>query len=124
MQTLSPGNTTRSALSVDTVLNLPHRPRRLRQSPAIRALVSETFLRAEDFVQPFFIIDGNDSNEDVPSMPGVRRLTINTLLKRMQGMLKAGHPFDCYFSQTRFFFKISSRGRSFKPGYTCFACGS
>ncbi|OIO59832.1 MAG: porphobilinogen synthase [Verrucomicrobia bacterium CG_4_10_14_3_um_filter_43_23] len=91
MQTFSPCDIkTPSGLSLDAVLDLPHRPRRLRQKAAVRALVAETFLRAEDFVQPFFIIEGNGPNEAVPSMPGVDRLTINTLLQECEACLKLG----------------------------------
>ena len=49
------------------------RPRRLRQTPAFRALVEETVLRVEDLIQPLFIIEGNGDPEPISSMPGQLR---------------------------------------------------
>jgi len=55
------------------------RPRRLRRDEATRALVAEHRLHPSDFILPVFIIDGHDRAEDVASMPGVQRLTVDRL---------------------------------------------
>lgn len=56
------------------------RPRRNRKSPAIRALVSENTLSASDFIYPLFIHEGAD-DQDIESMPGCKRWSLNGLLK-------------------------------------------
>ena len=57
-------------------LALTRRPRRLRRTPAVRALVEETMLRPQDFIAPLFVVDGKGKPEPVASMPGVMRRSI------------------------------------------------
>ncbi|WP_334319130.1 porphobilinogen synthase [Termitidicoccus mucosus] len=71
-------------------LDLPVRPRRLRRTAGIRALVEETTLRPADFIAPLFVIDGKAAPEPVGSMPGVERLNIADLVKECRGLLKTG----------------------------------
>lgn len=61
-------------------LNLPHRPRRNRKSPAVRGLVRETLLHPSDFIYPLFL---HDSPEDVAidSMPGCHRWSLDGLVR-------------------------------------------
>src|SRR5271154_1581044 len=61
-------------------LDLIRRPRRNRQSAAIRALVRETRVHADDLIQPLFVKDGNGAPETVGSMPGMERLSVKSLL--------------------------------------------
>ena len=70
-------------------LYLPVRPRRLRQSSAIRRLVAETHWLAGDLVYPLFVQDEKESAE-VASMPGVRRHSIDSLLQECEQALAAG----------------------------------
>ena len=61
-------------------MNLPHRPRRNRRTPAIRSLVRETSLSPADFILPvFFHEDAVDT--PIASMPGVTRWSIESLVK-------------------------------------------
>ena len=55
------------------------RHRRLRQTANMRALVRENHLRAEDFIYPIFIIEGNNIKNEVSSMPGVFQFSIDRL---------------------------------------------
>ena len=57
------------------------RPRRLRRDAAIRALVREHEVRASDLILPVFILDGVQQVQDVASMPGVQRRSIDELFK-------------------------------------------
>ncbi|MEX3515318.1 MULTISPECIES: porphobilinogen synthase [unclassified Corynebacterium] len=66
------------------------RPRRLRQSPAMREMVAETHLQPADFILPMFIADGIDSPREIPSMPGVYQHTEDSLLKAAHEALDAG----------------------------------
>ena len=70
-------------------LYLPVRPRRLRQSNAIRQLVAETRLLPGDLVYPLFVHDETESAE-VPSMPGVFRHSVDSLVRECDEALAAG----------------------------------
>jgi porphobilinogen synthase len=71
-------------------LNLLHRPRRLRRTAGLRALVEDTVLRPSDLIAPLFVVDGKGRPEPIPSMPGVFRLPIPDLVKECRGLLKLG----------------------------------
>ena len=58
-------------------LNLTHRLRRLRGSPAIRDLVRETRLTPESLVYPLFVCSGDAVRREVTSMPGVFQLSVD-----------------------------------------------
>jgi porphobilinogen synthase len=56
----------------------PHsRPRRLRRTPWIRAMVAEARLSPADLIWPIFVRDGEDLEQPVASLPGVARLSID-----------------------------------------------
>src|SRR5258708_31743624 len=71
-------------------LDLIRRPRRNRQSAAIRALVRETRTHADDLIQPLFAKDGNGLPEAVGAMPGVERLSVRSLLKEVAELAELG----------------------------------
>jgi porphobilinogen synthase len=70
-------------------LHLPIRPRRLRQSSAIRRLVAETHLSRADLIYPVFVHDQAKSAE-VPSMPGVLRHSIDSVVRECEESFAAG----------------------------------
>lgn len=61
-------------------LHNPIRPRRLRQSQSVRNMVRETNFGVEHLVQPYFVVEGFEERQVVPSMPGVFRLSVDQLL--------------------------------------------
>ena len=67
-----------------------NRPRRLRTGKIIRELVAETHLTKSMFVQPFFVLKGENKTENIPSMPGISRLTSDLLIKEVDQLLKRG----------------------------------
>ncbi|ORB31315.1 porphobilinogen synthase [Mycolicibacterium parafortuitum] len=67
-----------------------HRPRRLRTSPAMRRLVSETTLQPRHLVLPMFVADGLDQPRDIPSMPGVVQHTRESLRSAAAEAVAAG----------------------------------
>jgi porphobilinogen synthase len=71
-------------------LNLVQRPRRLRRTAGLRALVEEVSLRPEDLIAPLFVIDGEGRPEPIDSMPGVSRLNIADLVKECRVLRKLG----------------------------------
>jgi len=60
------------------------RPRRLRKSAAIRSLVQENHIQATDFIVPLFFMEGEDSKEEIASMPGYFRFTLDLLLQEVK----------------------------------------
>jgi porphobilinogen synthase len=68
------------------------RPRRLRRDAFTRALVREARLAPEDFIFPVFVLDGQNRTEDVGSMPGVQRLSLDRLLPVAEDCVRLGIP--------------------------------
>jgi porphobilinogen synthase len=62
-------------------MELSRRPRRLRRTPAIRALVRETHLSADQLVYPLFVCEGTGVRNAVPSMPGVFQLSVDEAVR-------------------------------------------
>jgi len=71
-------------------MNLIERPRRLRRTESIRALVRETRLSPDDFVYPLFVCEGEGVRREVSSMPGVFNLSIDHLVKEAEAARGAG----------------------------------
>ncbi len=59
------------------------RPRRNRQSAAIRSMVEETTLSVNDFIYPMFVMEGQNLTTEVKSMPGIFRYSLDKLLEEM-----------------------------------------
>ncbi|PRY10942.1 porphobilinogen synthase [Pontibacter ummariensis] len=66
------------------------RPRRNRQTEAIRNMVQETSLSLNDFILPLFIIDGQNQRVEVKSMPGINRFSIDTALEEVAACVDLG----------------------------------
>ncbi|MBM3876501.1 MAG: porphobilinogen synthase [Verrucomicrobia bacterium] len=69
-----------------------YRPRRLRRTPALRRLVAETRLSAEQLVLPMFVRAGRKERRPIGSMPGVFQFSCDELLKDAEAAVKAGVP--------------------------------
>ncbi len=72
--------------------NLVHRPRRLRRTPAIRAMVRETTVTTDDFIYPLFITHGNGVRKPISSMPGVDQLSVDQLAAEAESIASLGIP--------------------------------
>jgi porphobilinogen synthase len=57
-----------------------HRPRRLRRTAALRALVRETRLHVADLIQPLFVVHGSGVATEISSLPGIRHLSVDQVL--------------------------------------------
>lgn len=68
------------------------RLRRMRAHDFSRRLMRETRLTADDLIWPVFVREGDDTLEDVPSMPGVQRMSIDHLLPAAEHCLELGIP--------------------------------
>ena len=71
----------------------PHsRPRRLRASEFSRRLVRENHLSTDDLILPLFVIEGRGETQQVASMPGVERLTVDLLTAKAKQLVQLGIP--------------------------------
>ena len=66
------------------------RGRRLRQNSRIRALIKETSLSKSDLICPIFVREGRNIVEKIPSMPGVYRYSIDTLMPYVERLISYG----------------------------------
>lgn len=69
---------------------LTHRPRRLRRTENLRALVRETRLAPEDFILPLFACPGEKVRREIKSMPGVYNLSVDEIAKEAAGARELG----------------------------------
>jgi porphobilinogen synthase len=67
-----------------------YRLRRLRKNENLRKLFSETKLSISDFVMPYFVIEGKNVKQEINSMPGIFRYSIDQLLKEVEEIYKLG----------------------------------
>ena len=68
------------------------RPRRLRRSENIRAMVRETELSVKDFVYPIFVVPGENIKEEIPSMPGCFHLSVDRAVEQAKELSALGIP--------------------------------
>lgn len=66
------------------------RPRRLRQSPALRGMIRETRLTPDRLVLPLFLLDGEKQEVPINSMPGHARISIDRAVALCQSAVKLG----------------------------------
>ena len=69
---------------------LQKRSRILRANPAIRSLVAETNLRASDFIAPLFIDEGKQLHQEIASMPGYFRNSLDITVKEIKELHSRG----------------------------------
>lgn len=68
------------------------RPRRMRRSENIRAMVRETSLSVKDFVYPIFVVPGDNIKEEIPSMPGCYHLSVDKAVETAKEIASLGIP--------------------------------
>ncbi len=74
--------------------------RRIRTSPATRALTRENTLTVEDLIWPVFVCDGENVETPVPSMPGVLRRSVDRIVEAAKEAADLGIPAICLFPYT------------------------
>jgi porphobilinogen synthase len=68
------------------------RPRRLRLSPQMRAMVRETQLAPDDFIYPLFVAHGRGLKHEIASMPGVFQWSVDSLAPEVESIARLGIP--------------------------------
>ncbi|MCC7319572.1 MAG: porphobilinogen synthase [Rubellimicrobium sp.] len=76
------------------------RLRRLRSSPALRALVRQAHLSPADLILPLFVQDGRDCESAIPSMPGITRKSVDRIVTAAREARDLGIPAVCLFPYT------------------------
>jgi len=69
-----------------------NRPRRNRKSEAVRSMLRENILTPKDLIAPLFVIDGTNKKEEIESMPGVYRYSIDLLIEEAKLLWSLGVP--------------------------------
>lgn len=86
---------------IPTVPSFPAaRLRRMRKSPALRAMMRENTVTPDDLIWPVFVMAGKDDATPVVSMPGVSRLTVDRVAKAAKEAQDLGIPAICLFPYT------------------------
>ncbi len=73
-----------------TDMEMIMRPRRLRSSETLRKMVRETRMDKSSLIYPLFVIDGEGIKEEIPSMEGQYRYSVDQLPYALEELLKAG----------------------------------
>lgn len=71
-------------------MDLLQRSRRLRGTEALRRMVRETRADASSLIYPMFVVEGKDVKEEIPSMPGQYRWSLDRLPEKLEELQKAG----------------------------------
>lgn len=71
-------------------MDMIKRPRRLRGNEAIRKMVRETRMDKSSLIYPLFVMDGENLEEEIPSMPGQYRYSVDRLPYELERLTKAG----------------------------------
>jgi porphobilinogen synthase len=94
----------------------PHkRMRRMRRDAFSRNLVRENVLTAADLIYPVFVLDGNNREEAVASMPGVKRQSLDKLLFQAEECVKLGIPMLALFPVIEAAFKTEDAREALNP---------
>ena len=71
-------------------MQITNRPRRLRATQGLRKMVRETRMDASSLIYPMFVTDGRERTEEIESLPGQYRYTVDRTDTKIESLLKAG----------------------------------
>jgi porphobilinogen synthase len=91
------------------------RMRRNRKSPWARAMVRENTLTAHDLIWPLFVIEGENRQEAVATMPGVSRWSVDLLVEKVQEAAALGIPAIALFPNTHAKLRSETAEEAFNP---------
>ena len=90
----------RDGTTASPALDLTIRPRRNRKAEWARRMVRENVLTTDDLIWPLFLIDGNNRREQIASMPGVERLSVDQAVREAERAMKLTIPCLALFPYT------------------------
>ncbi|MGI1670802.1 MAG: porphobilinogen synthase [Neptuniibacter sp.] len=91
------------------------RMRRMRANDFSRRLMRESVLTPDDLIYPVFVIEGENETEQVASMPGVERMSIDLLVKEAKELASLGVPAMALFPVTPMDAKTEFAEESYNP---------
>jgi porphobilinogen synthase len=91
------------------------RPRRMRYDDFSRRLMRENQLTTDDLIYPVFVLEGENQQEEVPSMPGVVRKSIDLLVKEAEEVARLGIPAMALFPVTPLDVKSDLAEEAYNP---------
>ena len=91
------------------------RLRRLRAHDSLRAMVAENSLSVDDLIYPVFVLPGKQQRQQVPSMPGVERLSIDLLVSEAKRWVALGIKALALFPVTPLELKSDCASEAFNP---------
>ena len=71
-------------------MDMDIRPRRLRGSEVLRKMVRETRVDKSSLIYPIFVKEGEGIKEEIPTMPGQYRYSVDALPRALEELLDAG----------------------------------
>ncbi len=91
------------------------RMRRMRRDAFSRNLMRENTLKPADFIYPVFVLEGNNHEENVASMPDVKRVTLDKLLVQAEECVKLGVPVMALFPVIEAGLKTEDAREAYNP---------
>lgn len=73
-------------------MEMIHRARRLRRSPVLRKMVRETRMDKSSLIYPMFVMEGSNIKQEIPTMPGQYRYSVDRLPEALEEVVEAGVP--------------------------------
>jgi porphobilinogen synthase len=89
--------------------------RRMRRSDFSRRMMRESHLSSDDFIYPVFVLEGQGQREAVPSMPGVKRMSVDLLIEEAKTIYGLGVPAMALFPVTPMQVKTEDAREAFNP---------
>lgn len=89
--------------------------RRMRSSPQLRNLMRESALSTNDLIWPLFVMEGENGETPVPSMPGVSRMTADRVVREAERAAKLGIPAICLFPYIEQSLKTADCAEAWRP---------
>jgi porphobilinogen synthase len=92
-----------------------NRNRRLRKDSSIRAMVQENRLHPSNFIVPLFVMEGQNTKEEISSMPGYFRYTIDLLIEEARECFQLGIKSALIFAKVENDLKDNSGNEALNP---------
>ena len=73
-------------------MEMIHRARRLRRSPVLRKMVRETRMDKSSLIYPMFVMEGSNIKQEIHTMPGQYRYSVDRLPEALEEVAEAGVP--------------------------------
>lgn len=96
-------------------LSIQYRPRRLRRTDGLRRMVQESRLTVNDLIYPIFVMEGINLKEEIASMPGCDRYSLDLLLTEVAAAAELGIPAIALFPLIPYNQKDNAGTESYNP---------